>query len=105
MAIITGGHALTGVGSGKVSVTTSNSSHSSSAGESIYNLSMRLAAIERVLNIPERDFALEQEYPYLRSIIDNHLSKVAEAAVEHSESRELYLDEVNKLKTWKTLSE
>jgi hypothetical protein len=72
--------------------------------EDLFQMADRLRSIEKLLNIPRRDIALEEKYPDLEEEFKEHMGKVIDALVDLP-TPEAYNKKCKQYKAWEKLKE
>lgn len=68
-----------------------------------WDVEERIRIIERVLNIPERDYEMEQRHPELKEMFNKHMREVERVINQLPDSSE-YEQEVEKHRMWDVLT-
>ena len=68
-----------------------------------WDLEERIKIIERVLNIPERDYVMEERHPELKEMFNKHMREVERVINQLPDSSE-YEQEVEKHRMWDVLT-
>jgi len=68
-----------------------------------WDLEERIKIIERVLNIPERDYEMEERHPKLADLFNKHMREVERVINQLPDSSE-YEQEVEKHRMWDVLT-
>jgi len=68
-----------------------------------WDIEERIKIIERVLNIPERDYVMEERHPELKEMFNKHMREVERVINQLPDSSE-YEQEVEKHRMWDVLT-
>ena len=68
-----------------------------------WDIEERIKIIERVLNIPERDYEMEERHPELKEMFNKHMREVERVINQLPDSSE-YEQEVEKHRMWDVLT-
>lgn len=89
-----------------VSTTVSSNVGYNQGGVSVQNLVERLALIEKMLNIPDRNLYLESKYPKIEKAWRSFTAVAIESDLaEVKKQKEIYLELVRQYLTWDSVNE